>query len=81
MTLRAVSSTLQNGAPGWQGKKMSDKTPSRRLPGGGPYEHTLSATRLRALAADATTGSLKARLLEEAKRLERIAANVTAALL
>ena len=54
---------------------MSDKTPPRRVPGGGgPYDHTLSATRLRALAADATTGSLKARLLEEAERLEQLRA-------
>jgi hypothetical protein len=54
---------------------MSDKTPSRKLPGDAPDHHTLSATRLRVLAADATTGPLKARLLEEAERLERIAAN------
>ena len=54
---------------------MSEKTPSGKLPGGIPYDQTLSAPRLRALAADATTGPLKARLLEEAERLERIAAN------
>ena len=54
---------------------MSDRTPSRRLSGDGPDHHTLSATRLHALAADVTTGPLKARLLEEAERLEWIAAN------
>jgi|GraSoiStandDraft_11_1057310.scaffolds.fasta_scaffold1306783_2 hypothetical protein len=52
---------------------MSEKTPSGTLPGHIPYDQTLSAPRLRALAADATTGPLKARLLDEAERLERIA--------
>jgi hypothetical protein len=52
---------------------MSEKTPSGILPGHIPYDQTLSAPRLRALAADATTGPLKARLLDEAERLERIA--------
>jgi hypothetical protein len=52
---------------------VSHETPSRT--GGVPYDQTLSATRLRALAADATTGPLKARLLEEAERPERLAAN------
>jgi hypothetical protein len=52
---------------------MSDKTPSRRLLGDTPDHHTRLATRLRTLAADATTGPLKARLLEEAEREERLA--------
>jgi hypothetical protein len=52
---------------------MSDKTPSRRLPGDVLDPHTQSVTRLRTLAADATTGPLKARLLEEAEREERLA--------
>jgi hypothetical protein len=52
---------------------MSDKTPSRRLLGDVLDPHTRSATRLRALAADATTAPVKVRLLEEAKREERIA--------
>jgi len=53
---------------------MSDKTPPRGLPGDVPDHHAQLATRLRALAADATTASVKALLLEEAKREERIAA-------
>jgi hypothetical protein len=52
---------------------MSDRTPSRVLPGDEPNHHERLATRLRALAADATTGALKARLLEEAEREERLA--------
>jgi hypothetical protein len=52
---------------------MSDKTPSRTVASDGPNPHERLATRLRALAADATTGALKARLLEEAEREERIA--------
>jgi len=56
---------------------MSDKTPPRGLPGDVPDHHAQLATRLRALAADATTASVnasvKALLLEEAKREERIA--------
>jgi hypothetical protein len=47
---------------------MSERTPSGTLPGHIPYDRTLSAPRLRALAADATTGPLRARLLEEAER-------------
>jgi hypothetical protein len=52
---------------------MSDERPSLALPGGVPNQHERLATRLRALAADATTGRLKSRLLEEAEREERIA--------
>jgi hypothetical protein len=46
---------------------MSDKTPSRRIPGDIPEHHTRLAARLRA------TASVKALLLEEAKRAERMA--------
>jgi hypothetical protein len=52
---------------------MSDEKPSWALPGDVPNDHARLATRLRALAADATTGALKARLLEEAEQEERIA--------
>jgi hypothetical protein len=58
--------------PGFEeGKAMSEQTPSRELPGD-PH-HTRQAAHLRELAANATTGPLKARLLEEAERLERLA--------
>jgi hypothetical protein len=52
---------------------MSDKTPSRGLPRDVLSNHARLATRLRTLAADVTTGPLKARVLEEAEREERLA--------
>jgi hypothetical protein len=52
---------------------MSDEKPSWAPPGDVPNHHERLATRLRALAADATTGALKSRLLEEAQREERLA--------
>jgi hypothetical protein len=52
---------------------MSEQTPSRELQGDAPDHHTRQAAHLRELAANATTGPLKARLLEEAERLERLA--------
>jgi hypothetical protein len=53
---------------------MRDEEPSRAGSGDDVRNHhERLATRLRALAADATTGPLKARLLEEAEREERIA--------
>jgi hypothetical protein len=48
---------------------MSEKTPSREA----PDHQTRQAAHLRELAANATTVPLKARLLEEAERLEQLA--------
>jgi hypothetical protein len=44
------------------------------LPGTGPSHHSRQAAHFRALAANTTTRRLKAQLLEQAERHERIAA-------
>ena len=54
---------------------MSDKeSPWEDVPKAGPRHHSRQAAHFRTLAATATTRRLKAQLLEEAERHERIAA-------
>ncbi len=55
---------------------MSGEKPARALPRDVPNYHTRQAAHLRALAANATTASVKARLLEQAEQLERLADEV-----
>jgi hypothetical protein len=50
------------------------KSPWEELPKAGPSDHTRQAAHFRTLAASTTTRRLKAQLLEEAERHERIAA-------
>ena len=52
---------------------MSDEKP-RALPRDKPDYHARQAAHLRALAENATTARLKARLLEEAEQHEQLAA-------
>ena len=54
---------------------MSDKeSPWEELPKAGPSHHSRQAAHFRTLATNTTTRRLKAQLLEEAERHERIAA-------
>ena len=55
---------------------MSDET-LRALPRDVPDYHARQAAHLRALAENATTARLKARLLDEAEQHERLAAATT----
>jgi hypothetical protein len=56
---------------------MSDKeSPWEDVPRAGPSHHSRQAAHFRALAANATTRRLKAQLLEEAERHDRIAAGI-----
>lgn len=54
---------------------MTDKELLRALPRDVPDYHERQAAHLRALAATATTPTVKARLLREAEEHERIAAD------
>jgi hypothetical protein len=54
-----------------------NESPWEELPrGAGPSHHSRQAAHFRALAANTTTRRLRAQLLEEAERHERIAAGI-----
>jgi len=55
---------------------MIDEKSPTALPGDVPDYHAREAAHLRALAANATTGPLKSRLLEKAEQHEQLANEV-----